>query len=142
MSNPVASGRCLCGRVSYRIGGAPIWSGYCHCESCRRFSGAVVTNWLGIAPGDLEFVAGQPSIYADRGVRRGFCADCGSSLTYETDRFPDYIQLHIGSLDHPDEFEPRAHVHCRERVAWFEVADELPRHAGSAADADNDWMKR
>ena len=55
MPNSDATGRCLCGRISYRVTGKTIWSGYCHCESCRRFSGAAVTSWLGIADDDLEF---------------------------------------------------------------------------------------
>ena len=142
MSQTTGSGGCLCGQLRYRITGPAIWSGYCHCESCRRFSGAVVTSWLGIADSDLEFEGKTPAIYEVDGVRRGFCPDCGSSLTYAADRFADYIQLHVGSLDDPTAALPQDHVHCEEKVSWFEVADDLPRHIGSAADDNNDWMKR
>ena len=136
-----ATGGCLCGNVRYRVEGDSIWAGYCHCASCRRFSGGVVTNWLGIGDTDLAFTRGQPARYLDGGVSRGFCRNCGSSLTYESTRFPGYIQLHLGTLDNPDCIVPEAHVHCAEKVAWFEVDDELPRFAGSAADDSGDWQK-
>ena len=139
MPNPNATGRCLCGKISYRVNGPAVWSGYCHCQSCRRFTGSVVTSWLGIGDSDLEFDAGLPTYFVDSGVTRGFCPDCGSSLTYAAERFPNYVQIHVGSLDDPDSIMPRAHVHHEEKVAWFEVDDELPRYPGSAADAGGDW---
>ena len=141
MSVVGATGGCLCGNVRYRVEGDSIWAGYCHCASCRRFSGGVVTNWLGICETDFVFTQGQPAHYLDGGVSRGFCRDCGSSLTYESTRFPDYLQLHLGTLDTPDSVIPEAHVHFAEKVAWFEVDDELPRFAGSAADDGDDWQK-
>ena len=141
MSDSIITGGCLCGRIRYRVTGKTVWSGYCHCESCRRFSGAVVTSWLGVADSDLDFTASSPQIYEVNGVRRGFCADCGSSLTYAADRFPDYVQIHVGTLDDPDAIKPQDHVHCEEKVTWLEISDDLPRHHGSAADDNNDWMK-
>ncbi len=33
-------GRCLCGAVEFEAQGAPKWVCWCHCESCRRHSGA------------------------------------------------------------------------------------------------------
>jgi hypothetical protein len=100
-----------------------------------------VNDWLGILDTDLVFTHGQPALYLDGGVSRGFCRDCGSSLTYASTRFPDYVQLHLGTLDNPEVVVPEAHVHCAEKVAWFEVADELPHFEGSAAADSDDWQK-
>jgi hypothetical protein len=141
MTEKIASGHCLCGKIQYRIEGDPVWTGYCHCESCRRMTGSVVTNWLGIKDSDLVFTKGRPKKYLDAGVARGFCSDCGSSLTYEATHFPDYVQIHIGSLDDPGAIEPQAHVHCAEKIEWFNVNDRLPRFDGSAAAAGNNWKK-
>ena len=44
------------------------------------------------------------SINPRQGVRRGFCARCGSTLTYETDALPGEIHVHIGALDRPEDF--------------------------------------
>ena len=141
MSGIIASGRCLCGNIQYQIEGEPVWTGYCHCESCRRMTGSVVTNWLGIKDNDLVFTIGQPAKFKDAGVTRGFCSHCGSSLTYEATRFPEYIQVHIGTLDNPNTITPRAHVHFAEKVEWFDVNDRLPRFEGSAVGVGVDWKK-
>lgn len=90
-------------------------------------------------PGNIEFTAGYPAIFADAGVERGFCPNCGSSLTYAAKRFPGYIQVHVGSLDDPDRFQPEAHVHHAEKVGWFHVDDGLPRFDHSMADESDDW---
>lgn len=141
MTKKITNGHCLCGNIQYCIEGDPVWSGYCHCESCRRMTGSLVTNWLGIKDTDLVFTKGEPKKYQVGGVTRGFCSDCGSSLTYEATHFPDYIQLHIGSLDSPGAIRPQAHVHCAEKIEWFDVNDRLPRFDGSAAAAGNNWKK-
>ena len=141
MLGKIASGNCLCGNIQYQIEGEPVWSGYCHCESCRRMTGSVVTNWLGIKDTDLVFTRGKPAKYKAAGVTRGFCPNCGSSLTYEAIHLPDYIQVHIGTLDDPNAITPQAHVHFAEKIEWFDVNDQLPRFDGSVATEGNDWKK-
>ena len=141
MTEEFAIGRCLCGRLSYRVTGPVVWSGYCHCSSCRRFTGSVVTNWLGISDVHLEFDGELPARYRDGGVTRGFCPHCGSSMTYASARFPGYIQLHLGSLDEPGRVHPQAHVHHAEKIDWLDIDDDLPRFEASAADADGHWNR-
>lgn len=102
-------------------------------------TGSVVTSWLGIKDTDLVFTKGRIAKFKDVSVLRGFCSNCGSSLTYEATHFPDYIQVHIGTLDDPNSITPLAHVHFAEKVEWFDVNDQLPRFAGSAAGEGGDW---
>jgi hypothetical protein len=139
MSEIIASGHCLCGNIQFQIEGEPVWSGYCHCESCRRITGSVVTSWIGIKDTDLVFTRGRPVKFEVAGIDRGFCSTCGSTLTYEANRFPNYIQVHIGALDNPNSIKPLAHVHFAEKIEWFDVEDQLPRFEGSAAAAGDDW---
>src|ERR1700733_8647074 len=35
-------GKCFCGAVSFSVSGDPVVMGYCHCESCRHWSGGPV----------------------------------------------------------------------------------------------------
>ena len=99
----------------------------------------MVTNWVGVREVDVVFTSGQAAQFVSAGVDRGFCRDCGSSLTYRADHFPDYLQLHIGALDDCEQVQPMAHVHHAEKPGWFEVTDELPRYPASAAADGNDW---
>ncbi|HYN38854.1 MAG TPA: GFA family protein, partial [Rhodospirillales bacterium] len=34
------SGTCFCGAVAIEASGEPVEMGYCHCHSCRHYSGA------------------------------------------------------------------------------------------------------
>ena len=135
-------GRCLCGAIQFVVDGDPIWVGYCHCDSCRRSTGAAAVVHVGVHPDDLTFTQGERKIYnSSPGVERGFCADCGTPMSYQAVRFPDYIQLYVGTFDNPEQFKPLAHVHVAEQLPWFEVADDLPRHQHSAVNSDDGWRK-
>jgi len=43
---------------------------------------------------------------------------CRTSLTYETDRRPEEIDITTGSLDHPEDFPPTKDVYPEERLPW------------------------
>ena len=123
-------GGCLCGAVRYRIGSRPLWTGYCHCASCRRSTGAPVAMYVGAAAESVTFTAGERTIHeSSPDVRRGFCAACGTPLTYESERFPGEVHFHVGTCDDPGSLPASFHVFREERLAWFETADSLPRHA-------------
>jgi hypothetical protein len=131
----VTRGRCLCGAVRYEYSGPENWRAYCHCESCRRNTASPVTAFLGVPCPAFRYTGAAPKIYhSSPGVRRSFCADCGTPMAYESDRFPGEIHLYAASLENPEDYAPQSHVHCAERLSWFEVKDDLPRYpAGGAA---------
>jgi hypothetical protein len=121
-------GGCLCGRVRYRVEGPPRWVVHCHCTSCRRASGAAMMTWVGIAEDRFAVVRGRPRHYASSpGVRRGYCADCGTGLTYEAERFPGEVHVTAGSFDDAPRLAPKAHVWTSEQLPWCDLADDLPR---------------
>ena len=130
MPNPQqASGRCLCGKVRFEIKVAPKWVGHCHCESCRRATGAPITTYVGYPVGSLRFITGAPRTFASsRGVKRGFCGDCGSPLTYQSEAYPGEVHLHISSLAEAADFQPQGHVFTREAMPWLKFDDGLPRY--------------
>ena len=37
---------CFCGAVEIEATGVPLEVGYCHCDSCRRYSGAPLSAYL------------------------------------------------------------------------------------------------
>lgn len=126
-------GRCLCGGIRFRVTGDPVWVGHCHCESCRRNTGSAVATFLGFRPSQVAYLMGQRRFYeSSPGVRRGFCGDCGTPLSYEADKFPNEIHLYLSTLDEPEKFPAQFHVFYAERVRWFEIADDLPRHESTS----------
>ncbi len=122
-------GGCRCGAVRYRAGGGPLWVTHCHCEECRRSSGAPVSTFVGVRSGEFAFVAGTPSAYeSSPEVMRRFCGACGTPLTYEAAVYPGEVHIMAGTLDSPAGLMPERHVFVRERMPWMDVADGLARH--------------
>lgn len=125
MTEPDAqwTGRCLCGAIRYRAEGAPLWAAFCHCESCRRATGAPTTAYAGFRRERFAWLEGEPALFpSSPGVIRSFCARCGTPLTYEGARWPDEVHVLIGTLDHPERMTPQGHAFAEERLPWLHLA--------------------
>jgi hypothetical protein len=124
----MTTGHCLCRAIAFAYDAEPRWTLNCHCESCRRATSTPMTTWISVPRAAFRFTAGAPSYYASsEGVRRSFCGKCGSPLTYENSEAPDEVHVLAGALADPNEARPSAHVFTQEQLAWFDVADALPR---------------
>lgn len=133
----VAQGGCLCGNLRFELRGRRLWVAHCHCHSCRRNTGSAVATFVGYRKEQLTYTLGERKFYqSSPGVQRGFCADCGTPMTYEADRCPEEVHLYISTIDNPDKLVPQLHVFFAERIAWMELADDLPRYEGLTPDAE------
>ena len=116
------TGGCYCGEVRFSAAPDVRVSANCHCANCRRAAGAQAVAWIIFKRSQFQFVKGRPHRYqTETGAWRTFCDSCGTSLTYETDRRPDEIDITIGSLDHPEDFPPTKDVYAEERLPWVEL---------------------
>lgn len=120
-------GGCLCGAVRYRVQGAPLWVAHCHCLSCRRATASAMATYAGYAADRFAVERGEPARYSSSpGVTRSFCGQCGSPLTYESERWPGEVHIFVCTLDEPEALTPRAHVYVAERLSWLRTNDGLP----------------
>jgi len=88
-------GGCLCGAVRFVATGQPKWVAWCHCQSCRRHSGAPVSVFAAFERAVYVVTKGEITKFSSSpGVQRGFCAKCGSTLTCESDRLPKETHFH------------------------------------------------
>ena len=125
------TGGCFCGAIKFEAHGDPLWICHCHCNSCRRNTGAPVTTFVGLLKEQFTWLSGTPKVYSSSpGVRRSFCADCGTPLCYEADRCDDQIHMYVSVMDRPDDFVPTKHVFVGEKISWLELDDGLPRKEG------------
>ena len=122
--NTIHQGGCLCGAARFQVTGPAKWTAYCHCESCRRQTGAPVSAYAGFERDQVSFIQGQPSLYASTpGVARGFCGTCGSTLTYEGERWSTEVHFHVGAFDRPEDFAPEGDAFPEEKLAWLHIAE-------------------
>jgi hypothetical protein len=129
------AGGCLCGAVRFEAVGAPAWVAHCHCQSCRKSTGAPFAAFVGFLRSQVTFTGAAPATYASSpGVVRSFCGACGTPIAYEADRFPGEIHLYLCTLDTPAAFTPQAHVHVGEQLPWLHLADGLPRYRTNSSE--------
>ena len=130
MHEPAYEGGCLCGALRYRISGAPLLAEYCHCGMCRKVSGAPVVAWMDVGTEQLQWIQGAPKLYqSSPGIFRGFCADCGSTLTYQRGEAPPKFTIALGSLDHAEAVAPAQHIFTANALPWLHISDDLPKYA-------------
>lgn len=120
--NEIHTGGCQCGAVRYCASGLHNAS-ICHCRMCQKAVGGpfaalvVVTN--------LSWTRGEPSFFQSSNmVRRGFCKDCGTPLTYEFEG--GNLDITITSLDDPAPIAPERQLATEARLPWCEGLMILP----------------
>jgi len=129
------TGGCACGAVRYRLASAPFDAGYCHCDTCRRSSGAPVLAFATVPLADFVVTSGAPRVRRSSSFgERGFCADCGTQLTMHVDHQPDTIDFTVATLDDASGVAPGFHLFFGSRLPWFDTDDEHPRHEGLRPD--------
>ncbi|WP_417668063.1 GFA family protein [Roseibium sp.] len=116
------SGGCQCGAVRYSVAGFGRAS-ICHCRMCQKAFGNAFAP-LVTAKG-LNWTRGVPKYFqSSNKVKRGFCADCGTPLTYEFEGFGPEIA--ICTLDDPSVAPPVIQVGTEGRLPWCEAISEMP----------------
>ncbi|HEY7806508.1 MAG TPA: GFA family protein [Croceibacterium sp.] len=105
------SGGCLCGDVRIEAAGRPYRVGLCHCLDCRKHHGALIYA-AAIFPEDAVTIEGETREYSGR----HFCPRCGSSVFARHD---DEVEVHLGTLDAPDQFMPTYESWIVRRAAWL-----------------------
>lgn len=125
------NGGCMCGAVRYETRGESFGVNHCHCHSCRKHNGAAVVTLAGYKADQVTFSGKERKTYeSSPGVGRAFCGDCGTPLTWEGDggELGPIFEFHISTFDDPDKLVPTGHAFEPERIAWFDIADNLPRY--------------
>lgn len=102
---------CLCGKVRITATGRPNRVGLCHCMDCRKHHGALFYA-AAIFPEAAVSIEGNTRDYAGR----FFCPECGSPVF---GRSAGEIEVHLGSLDAPDQFLPTYENWTVRREAWL-----------------------
>ena len=103
------SGGCMCGKVRYTAQIDNDDAYLCHCRMCQRASGNVSLAMKNVRKADVRWER-EPDYYHSSPIaRRGFCAGCGTSLTFEYLQDSDKMDLIVGTFDDPSRFRPTAH---------------------------------
>ena len=135
MTRPIP-GSCLCGAVRFAVTPPTRFVAHCHCLNCQRAHGAGVVTWAGVPEAQFAVVSGAERLRAHltkTGATRGFCAECGSPLTFRSPRWTGEVHVAVACLDEPLAELPRGHVYADRAPVWCPVPDDgLPRFGGES----------
>ena len=119
-------GSCFCGAVEITATGAPNAMGYCHCRSCRSWSGGPVNTFTLWAPEAVKVIRGAENIATYNKTEmsyRQFCRLCGGHLMAN---HPPLKMVDVFSATIPElAFVPEVHVNYAETV--LPMRDGLPK---------------
>jgi hypothetical protein len=119
-----STGGCQCGAVRFRVGRFGNAS-ICHCRMCQKQFGSFFGPF--VTAHDLVWTRGAPKRFASSDkAKRGFCAECGTPLTYETG---GPVEIAIGALDNPELAAPKMQVNPTDKLAFFDGLCSLPTRA-------------
>ena len=84
--------------------------------------------WGSFALEAVRIVRGRLSEFRSSAeVSRGFCARCGTSLTYRHESRAGEIDVTLSTLDDPTLIPPRMHLWVEDRLPWVMIGDDLPQ---------------
>jgi len=120
------SGGCFCGAVTIEVTGQPEAMGYCHCQSCRSWSGGPVNAFSLWKPAAVRVTGGGEHIATFHKTdlsHRQYCTKCGGHLMT---RHPPIDLVDVFAATIPGlKFKAGVHVNYAETV--LPMKDGLPK---------------
>jgi hypothetical protein len=120
--------------VRFRVEGALGDASVCHCRMCQKAGGGFYLPLVSVNGAKLEWTRGAPKKFQSSNLaRRGFCADCGTPLTYEA---PDGVALAIAAFDYPHDIVPTIQWGIEAKLPYVDAISGLPeQHTMADSDA-------
>ncbi|GHC16936.1 GFA family protein [Aidingimonas halophila] len=126
MNSAIYSGSCFCGAVQLTVSGEPVAMGYCHCESCRRWSAGPVNAFTLWDPDSVQITQGADNIGTYNKTEnsyRKWCKTCGGHILTE---HPGMGLIDVYAAVIPGfPYQPGIHVHYQETK--LRIKDGLPK---------------
>ena len=119
-------GECFCGAVKVEASGDPEGMGYCHCRSCRSWSGGPVNAFSLWKPEAVRVTEGKGNVASfakTPNSERQYCKKCGGHLmtNHPGLKMVDVFVATIPTMT----FTPGVHVNYQETV--LPMKDGLPK---------------
>jgi hypothetical protein len=113
------TGGCQCGAVRYALLEAPEVT-LCHCRMCQKAVGGPFAALAAVPRGSLTWTRGAPAYFQSSSLaRRGFCAACGTPLSYEG-LTGDNLEVTAGSLDDAAAYAPASAFGAEAKLGWVD----------------------
>ncbi len=121
----IHTGGCQCGALRFKVEGPLGEASICHCRMCQKAFGGFYAPLVSV-PETSRLVWTRGSLkhfQSSNHATRGFCAECGTPLTYEA---PDGIALAIGAFDDPSHIPPSIQFGVEAKLPYADSMVQIP----------------
>ncbi len=120
------TGGCLCGAVRYKVIGEPVRVANCHCNDCRKVTGASFATNVFVKEENLVIESGVTKSYqhkSDSGnmMPKKFCPECGSQIFSYGTGSPGVVGIKVGSIDDANDIKPQITVYAARALPFSHV---------------------
>jgi hypothetical protein len=122
------SGSCFCNAVQFKVSGAPKAVVNCHCNFCRKHSGAAFNTYVVVAETALELTSGQDSIASfqlKENAYKHFCKHCGTPIYNKNAKYAGLSMVYLGTVSASSEIVPTANIYCESQLPWVPAIAEI-----------------
>jgi hypothetical protein len=138
---PVAAGGCQCGAIRYAFYAPLEGSHVCHCRMCQRATGGIFAALAGGKLENFAWTRGTPRFFASSNLaRRGFCADCGTPLSFKYDAAGARMNVTLGSLDDPEQAPIETQMGVESRLSWVKFCEGVPVERTGESAEDREFL--
>ena len=123
----VLTGSCLCGGVRFEVTEPFERIAACHCESCKKLSGAGGTVNGRVRTDAVRLLVGKDlvrSYQPEEGSAKSFCSQCGSNLFGAGWPESEHTSVRLSALDEPYEGRIGSHIFTRSLAPWEVLPDD------------------
>jgi hypothetical protein len=124
-----SEGACVCGAVRLEIDVPAVWAWHDHSPASRHAQGCAYATYVGSWKSRFRILEGEAHIarFKDEaaGTTRGFCARCGTPLTYERPRAPKMVNIPRALFADRTGREPRYHMYFEQMAEWTYLGETL-----------------
>ena len=133
---------CSCGSLRAAVTGEPTLLFACHCAECQRRTGSAFGVGTSF-PKEQVRTEGPSKVYvrgsdSGRKIEFHFCPDCGSTVFWYWELFPDLIGVAFGAFADPSMPWPTVSVWETARHPWVTFGHQLDRFAVQPEIGDRD----
>jgi hypothetical protein len=120
---------CCCGSLRAEAIGEPAFVAACHCTECQRRTGSPFGVSTYFPKGEVR-TEGPSKIYvrgsgSGRQIELHFCPDCGSTVFWYSELFPDLVGIAFGAFADPSMPRPIVSVWEMTQHPWVTFDHKL-----------------
>jgi hypothetical protein len=124
-------GRCLCGKISFKINQKINDIIMCHCSECRRVQGSSFATNGNVKNENFHFLTGEENLTEFKendNKSRFFCQTCGSPIMAKINNNPNYTRIRLGLIEGDINEKIEKHIFVASKANWDNICDNIPQH--------------